>query len=207
MARPVVSAAAEQLYAYLGALATDDESTDWQLLKYCDSLAAMVEPLFDWVSDTDAMPGWAILFNADEAPVEALPWLAQFVGVQLSEGAPEAEARTAIKAHLGFARGTPAAIEAAAARYLVGPKRVRIQERFAQGVDNPYGLWIRVFTPDTPDGAQVLQAILGQKPAGVLLDFAVADGQTYDDLNLAFASFNAVNAAYASFEELRTDIP
>lgn len=207
MARPVVSAAAEELYGYLGALTNDDEATGWQLLLYCDSLASMVEPLYDWVSDTDEFPGWTSPFNVDEAPVEVLPWLAQFVGVALLQGLTEEQAREAIAAHLGFNRGTPAAIVAATQRYLVGARRVRFQERFAYGAANPYGLWIRVYTPDTPDGSLVLKSILEQKPAGILLDFDVADGQTYTDLNAAFASFNAVNAAYGSFEEVRTDIP
>lgn len=205
--RPVVSAAGEDLYAYLGALAHEDEENDWQLLLFADAWATMVEPLFSWVSDSDDFVGWSRLFNADEAPPGALPYLAQFVGARLLQGLTEEQIRDTIKTHAGFERGTSGAVVAATKRYLLEPKRVQIRERFGFGADHPYRLFIRVYTPDVIDRAAVVRSILEQKPGAIRLDFDVIDGQTYDDLQSRFATYDDVDAEYDSYEELRTDIP
>jgi hypothetical protein len=77
----------------------------------------------------DGTPGWAILLDPDLCPAEALPYLAQFVGVKLPEGLTEAQQRFRIKATDGFNRGKPSAIIAAAQQFLTGNKTVIIRER------------------------------------------------------------------------------
>lgn len=61
----------------------------------------------DWVC------AWGKLLDVDLCPASALPYLGQYVGVQVPAGTPEAEARALIRAKAGTNRGTEAAVTAA----------------------------------------------------------------------------------------------
>jgi hypothetical protein len=57
------------------------------------------------------VPGYGKLLNPVEAPAEYLPWLGQFVGVEVKKTATETEARAEVKAESGLARGTRGSLE------------------------------------------------------------------------------------------------
>ncbi len=86
-ARPTdVSEIGEQLYAAVEPLATQDEPNGWALLRYCDALIAQAQPVRDIVRDRGANePGWSILLNLLKTPANALEYLAQYAGVDLSK--------------------------------------------------------------------------------------------------------------------------
>lgn len=194
---------AELVYAEMGAWGEADTSGD--LEKFVQALCAPVEPIYARVAETDVNPAWFTLFDPATCASEDLDYLAQYAGVVVTPDMTEADKRAAITAPTGFARGTPAAIEATIQRTLTGTKRVVIYERVG---GNAYQLAIRTLTTETPDEA-LTERVLRQdaKPAGLVLDYQAVDGQTYTDLDADYASYNAVNAAYASYDELADDLP
>lgn len=208
MARPEVSSAAEELYASLGVLASEDEDNDWHLLKFCDALVeglgiAMIDT---YVSDSDDRPGWQIVFDPDDSPEEALPYLGQFVGVELEPELTVAEQRLKIKLPEGFRRGTLAALEAAIQRTLTGSKTVLIEER-PDG--EAYQLYIRTFASETPSEDATLAAILTQKPIGIVLEpaYEAITGQSWDDLQASATDWDDVESTYADWSEVRSTLP
>src|SRR5690242_6226224 len=124
MTRPAVGSTSEQLFDALGALGDADEDVGWHLLSFCDALCTGCgfEQLNTYVADRDDLPGWAAIFDPNLCPDEALPYLAQFVGVQFDPRLTETERRAALIAHEGWRRGTPAAMISAAQRTLTGGK-------------------------------------------------------------------------------------
>lgn len=210
---PTVSNAALELYEALDPAFTDgDEDRGWPTLILCDVLTAGdVARLHDYVTDQDdGTPGWVILLDPDRAPVETLPWLAQFVGATLRPDMNEAQRRAAIKAPEAFGRGTRDAIIAVAQRRLTGVKRVILDERSdgTIGVDKPWQMRIRTLVAETPDPAATEREIRAeQKPIGIVLTYAAIDGQTWGDVKANYATWADVEAAYANWGEVATDLP
>jgi len=205
MDRPIVSAAAEELYGFLEAFVIEDEEAEtWQTLLLCEALmGGTAQIVWDWVTDRADMFGWAYLLNADLTDANALPWLAQFNGTKLREDMTEQERRDAIKAPAGFNRGTLAYVTEAPKQYLTGTRAVYVRER--EG--GAYRLHMRTLLWETPDEPAALAAILLQKPGGIVLDYDVITGQDWIDLMADHASWNAVTADYVDWDELRSEIP
>ena len=205
MDRPVVSAAAEELYEFLEAFVVEDEEEEtWQTLLFCEALmGGTAQTVWNWVTDRTDMLGWAYLFNADLADANALPWLAQFNGTKLREDMTEQEQRDAIQVPAGFNRGTLDAIINAAKPYLTGDKTVIVRERLG----GAYILNVRTLAGETPDEDAVRAALLLQKPAGIVLQYNFDVGQTWTHLQSDHASWNAVIADYVDWDELRTEPP
>ncbi len=200
MDRPIVSQAAERIYERLAPVAAQDEQTGWQLLRFVDAVVTSLQGrLLDWVSETDEHVSWGMLLDADEAPPEALPWLAQFVGEDLSDDMTVADQRTAIKTHAGFDRGTPAAMAASVRRLLTGSQHVEIIERAG---DDPYLLAVVTYTAETPDEDRVMAALLKHKPAGVVMIYAVVDGQTYNAIESGYDDYADLLGTYPSYQSV-----
>jgi hypothetical protein len=190
--RPEVSQAAELLYGRLWPQTIGDEANEWHLLLFCEALAGtLFEKVRSYVADRPTMLGWEVIFNVDECPPEALPYLAQFVGVHFEPSLTVAEQRAKIKERPAFRRGTLAAIEAATKQHLTGSKFVFIEER-AEG--HAYRLMIRTFTVHTPEPAVTLADILTQKPAGILLDYKAMVGKTYAQWRKEYKTYTGVKA-------------
>lgn len=204
MPRPVVTPTTEIAYAGLGPLTEPDEATDWQLLRFLDALMVQLDEVEKLSRDTEQHVGWGRLLDLDAAPDEALPWLAQLVGVVALKGLDPASQRIRIGEAAGWNRGTPAAIRGAMKQYLTGSRTTQIFERY-QG--NPYRLRVRTFTSETPDPAAVEKAVRDLKPAGIVLQYDVSLGQAYDELNASYASYDAVQAAHATYNDVLYGIP
>lgn len=190
---------AEALYDALTPL--NDPDPDGALQTWCEQFCAPVERIWERLAETEDQPGWAVLFDADNCPAYALPWLAQFVGVRIEDQWSEQEIRDAIKTPTGWKRGTPAAMITAAAATLTGAKSVGFIER--SGGD-AYALAVRTLTSETPDPAGTEAAIRRQKPIGIILDYQAIAGQTYLDVDADFSSYTALEAAYDDYFDLAT---
>lgn len=200
MARPVVSSTAEDLYAALGAFTVGDEAQDWALLKATEALClAFVEPVAELVEERDGRVPWQILFDPELCPVAYLPLLAQFTGSTLTGSMTEAERRAAIALPEGWSRGTRAALIQAIQRTLTGSKNVAFVERYT---GSAYKLAVRTQTSETPSEAATLAAILGQKPIGIVLDYDSITGQTYADVDAAYADYAALEADNVDYSEV-----
>jgi hypothetical protein len=205
--RPAVSDAAERLFTSLGPWSrADSELTGWALLHFCESIAGRYQDILSIVeSGDDGEPGWSAVLDANRAPATWLPWLAQFVGVRLPPGLSEEAQRLRIKSTDGFRRGSPDAVRAAAKQYLIGPDgtpdsaSVFVLERHG----SPYRLTVSTYEAQTPDVDKVYQAVLEQKPAGLVLNpITVLTGVDYLALRDTHVDYTAVRSAYTDYSDV-----
>jgi len=195
---------ADRLYWMLGPLAGQDPAYGWALLILCNAVGQMFQELEDLARDSPDGPGWSALLDITRCPDEALPWLAQFVGVRLLPDSSPADQRARILATDGWRRGTPAALVSATQATLTGTKRVTLRER--DGGD-AYALRVQTLTGETPDPTATQNAILSQKPAGLVLTYQTIPGQDYTTLKTAKANYAAVKSSYATYTGVLMDQP
>lgn len=183
---------------------SDMPNTD--LETYVGAISSMFEQSEDAVRDGLGNPPFSMMFQPDTCPVAALPWLGQFVGVQPEKQSQfetdddfYARQRQRIKDHLGFARGSAAAMLAAAGSYLTGNKTVLFRERDG----SPYHLTVVTRVAETPDPDKVLKALTDLKPAGITLDYHTIAGRDFAEVKALNATFAAATAAYPTFNDMR----
>lgn len=176
--RPAVAAISEEVYEGLTAWARADRDV-WDLLTYVDSMMSGLQSISDMVRDSDEHPGWARLLDVHATPPEALPWLAQFVGVTPLRGLSDEAQRLRIQEAAGFQRGSSAAIRAAAQQFLTGSRLVDVIERDG---GNPWRFRVRTYLRETPNAKAVYDAVAALKPAGLVFIHEVQAGISIDDL-------------------------
>jgi hypothetical protein len=201
---------AERLYAMLAPLAQVDAENGWSLLIYVNAIGQMFQLIEDLVRDSDAGPGWSLLLDLDRCPDEALPWLAQFVGVRVPSNLTPDQQRAYIASTAGFRRGTLAALRGAAAATLTGARTVHITERSGDPAHKPeYAYYLDVTTYDsqTPNAAATQAALLSQKPGGLVLRYASVPGQTWAQLKASGRTWAQVKSDYPTWDDVRADQP
>lgn len=201
----------DELYRRMLPLAYADEENGWALFHLCCVIGSMFQPIEDLVRDSDAGPGWSAIYDIDRCPSEGLPWLAQFRGVSLppqiagqSDEDYDLEMRDWIRRADGMNRGGPDAIVAAAQRRLTGTKTVTLSER--DGGD-AYQLVVSTLDDETPDPDGTLADIVSQKPAGLVLNHQESVSITWAALEAADADWTAVLAEFATWDEVRLNLP
>jgi hypothetical protein len=200
----------QRLYGMLAPLAQYDPSYGWSLLIFVNAATLAYEQVEAWVRDTPDGPGWSLLLDVNRCPPEALPWLAQLVGVRLLASDDDATDRERITATDGFNRGTPAAIKAAAQATLTGNRSVFVTERAHDPADTPnyaYYLAVQTYAGQTPNPAATLTALQLQTPAGIILTYTCTTGQIYSQVVTGHATYAALKAAYPTYQAVWTDTP
>jgi hypothetical protein len=201
---PPIGPFATDVYAEIEPLTYADASNAWALRLYLDAIGTMFDEVETYGRDgPNGEPGWSILLDLNRAPTKALPWLGQFVGVNVPSTLDDATARSRIYDKHNFTRGTVAAIISGAQATLTGTKDVIVQERYT---GDPYKLWVGTRTSQTPDSAVTLAALMREKPAGILLTYQTITGQTFDEL-LADGTFSHAYTTYATMQGLLMDQP
>jgi hypothetical protein len=201
---------AARLYAALAPLAYAEESTSWALLVYCNALGVMYQLIEDLVRDTSDGPGWSLLLDLDRCPDWALPWLGQFAGVRVISGSTPDQMRARIASTDGFKRGTVAALMGAAQATLTGAKAVVFRERDHDPADTPnyaYYLSVRTYADQTPNPSATLAALMTQKPAGIVLNYAAASGQDWQQVKNDYATWGDVKSHYTDWLAVAVDEP
>jgi len=190
---PPLGSVGAELYDANHALAYADELNDYALATLCEAIGRMWQEIADLAEDRDGRPGWAVLVDVDTAPANALPWLAQIPGVQLTRGITEAQQRDEIRMRSGEARCRPASMRAAAEATMTGsPPSVRILER----TTSAWTLTVITRTAETPDPAATLAALMSQKVGGDILTHVVSDAALIDEGTRTInASASTINAA------------
>jgi hypothetical protein len=193
------------LYAELAPIAeqTDDAGKGYHLLAFCDALGRMFEQVNELVRDTDAGIGWSSIFDVDRAPPYALPWLGQLVGVTVDVTLPVESQRQQIRDEEGLARGTLAAIQAAPKPYLTGNQTVIVIERDG----SPYRTSVITYEDETLDEDAIRARLLAKKPAGIVLNYQVLPGQTWQQLLENHPTWQDVLDDYATWQDVRDDTP
>jgi hypothetical protein len=190
MARPVVSAVAEEWYEELETSQPGDEARGWPLLILLGGMGAAFGKLHDLVRDTEQGVGWSRVLDPDRALVDELPYTAQFAGVKLTPGITEAEQRAEITSPAAFNRGTPDGLRSAVAQTLTGNQYVFFKEQ--EG--SPYRVTVVTRTSETP----------AQKPAGLILTHMVTDVRTWLEVQQAGGNtWAGVAATYGTWAAAR----
>lgn len=179
---------ASQITESLGPFARESED----LGLFVEGLTAPMEEVYSIIGEEDQEFGWSVVLDPATCPEDALPWLAQFEGVELTEDMTVADRRAAIAAREGAARGRPETLRSRVIRTLTISRRVIIRERYN---DNAYLLQIRTLDSETPDEALTRAAILSQKPAGIVLDYETYTDGTYGELGVAYASYSEIDTS------------
>jgi len=201
---------AARLYVALGPVAEQDPTVGWSLLILCNAIGAMFQLVENWVRDTPDGPGWSLLLDLDRCPDEALGWLAQLVGVRLLPDTTPEQQRARIASTDGFKRGTRQALIGAAQATLTGAKTVVFRERSGDPADTPnYAYYLDVATYDsqTPDPTATLNALLAQKPGGIVLRYRTSPGQDYGQLRDSGRTYAQVKVDYPDYAAVRDDEP
>lgn len=196
----ILDALAPMLYA--------EADTDNALTDYLTGLSQPFELVETWASDTDTHIGWSLLLDVERCPVEALPWLAQIVGLTLDTSLSEADQRQQIEDVSNWKRGTPDAIKSVPAPYLTGSKTVIFRERYdGSGNDAPYYMEVITLASETTDATKVESAIRAQKAEGNILTYVNATGQDLQSVKDNFATLQDVKDTYATLGGLKTNTP
>lgn len=204
---PDLESFAALLYDALAPLATLDGQAEWHLAHYCGAIGVMFQSVADVARDTPDGPGWSAVLDLDRCPDAWLPWLAQFVGVDLLPGTSPADMRERIAGTGGFHRGTPEAIRVAAQATLTGTRTVYFRERYSGGADPPYTLQVVTLTTETPSPSATLAAILAQKPGGIVLDFHTVAGWDYTALKATAYTYATLKTKFYTYNDLRDNSP
>ncbi len=144
------------------------------LVDFITTFAEMFEPYETYAEDEDdGTTGYSRMLDPQRAPVEGLPWLAQWVGERLPTGLTEDQMRQWILDAPNQIRGTKKGIARAAQRKLTGTKTVALHPRFKSDGTADVD-WLTVFTleSETPDPNGVREDVLSVMPADIELDYA-----------------------------------
>ena len=205
---------AGRLYDMLAPVAQLDPLYAWSLLILCNAIGVPYQLVEDLVRDTPEGPGWSAIMDADRCPPDALPWLAQFAGVRIPPGMTDVDAQRAwVKSTDGFNRGTPSALIGAAKSTLTGAQRLIFRERdgAAQGdpssPDYAYHLTVYSYATETPDATATLNALLAQKPGGIVLHYHAATMQDYQNVKTTNASYAVVKSTFKDYAALAMNQP
>jgi P2-related tail formation protein len=172
----------------------------WQtpeLTAYNNAIGKMFEQV-------ELLSNWEIIFDVDNCPDYALPYLAQYVGARLTQGSSVAAQRNQIRRPTRQDRGTIYSIKQAIMPLLTGDQSVVIRERDGiSSTENAWRLTIITLTDETPDPQAVLNAILIVKPAGIVLNYANMQGQDWESVDLRYATWAAMKAANATWADTK----
>jgi Phage tail protein (Tail_P2_I) len=202
-AEPTLATIAERLRDRTAPLAPDDAAYGFAHAYLCGALGEILREVAEAFDPDGDIPPIAPLLDPELCPEWALPWLAQFVGVAIPQGATEAQARNLITQALGFRRGTRAAFEAALDA--LGIETAYFRER-ANG--DPYALEIVVPTSELPsDPSVVLPALMSQKPGGIVLTYRTVAGWDYTAMTTAGGTYTALKTKYLTYQGLTYNEP
>ena len=186
---------AYDLYMAMEPLHYAEAELGFPLAHYCMALGEM----FRRVDEITRQGETAVIMDPNTVPVAGIPWLGQFIGLTINPQWSEQNQRNYLYNRSGFQRGTPRGMAAAAQQFLTGTQTVMLYERYE---DNPWRLHVVTIDSETADPDLVLQALMNQKPAGIVLTYQEVSSETYDELAAAHATYNAVAAAHPDYDDI-----
>lgn len=135
-----------ELWGYLPEfLQISDQNNGYPFLLWLNGICSQLQIIDDLCRDTEQGIGWSVVMDVGRCPNFALPWLAQFVGVNIPGNimgtTPQQDTamRQAILAKNSFARGSVLGIVNGILAILGSGASVRIIERWP----DPYSLTIQ----------------------------------------------------------------
>lgn len=174
-----------------------EEEFGFSLLKFLRAIGESFAVQYQLTYGNESGDVWSLALDVDDTPDYAIGWLATLAGVRLPEGTPTKFARALIKDRPNRRRGTVRGITDAVQKTLTGTKRVDIIERDGSA----YRLTVKTYDAETPDPVATYKALLSQKPAGIVLDYQVIGGRTWDEATKTWDTAGTVtwnSSAYAA---------
>jgi hypothetical protein len=200
MAAPQYTKLGARLSARTAPLAPHDEDYDYAHGHLAEGMMRPYQQVAELVDPDDPYAPWVPLFYVDICPDWALPWLAQIVGVRLPASLSADDARTVIKELAQLQRGGPEAIKVVVGLFLTGSKTVFFRERDA---GDAYRLEVVTLENETPDPAAVQQAILLQKPAGIVLNYNLTTSWDHEALAGYYYLHSELPGLYPTHRDLK----
>lgn len=146
---PTVNPSTLELYEALGpAIIGPDPATGWVLLGWVDGPGHLRDEVASVVRWRAGRAGWQDLLDADRCPAWALPWLAQWVGVDLDPAWSTGQIREAIRTPLSWSRASVGVIRDAANRWLPSGEVVLVE--YAGGDEHAITITFDAAQLDTP---------------------------------------------------------
>lgn len=204
--RPVVSDAAERIYARLRPYQEGDDA-QWVLLHLCEAFAITLRKPTDAMRHDDVGSGQRRMYDSARAPAWSLDHLRQVVGLDpFPSTLPVIDQRIAIASTPRWRRCTPDAIKAVVRPYLVGKQRVTTVPRLS---GNRWHYGVQTYRADTPEANEplILAAIRKQKPTRFRFTFTVIDGWTLAEFEAAFDTLANAEGAFSTLSDLEHNNP
>ena len=196
---------ATELYQATAPLTYEDAELGYAWAKYLTSLGLILESEMTLTGGDGQYEAWTALADPGRCPTDWLNTLAQWAGLRNRSAYSEAELRQMIGPHApGLWRGTRDAMVAAARRFIGPTGTISFEER-ADG--DAYFLRVFTYTYEGGDPAQIEQALIAAKPAGINLDYEQRVGQTYLMMREKHATYADVKAAYHTYADAVSDLP
>jgi hypothetical protein len=194
------------LYDSVEPLTFDDEALGWPLANYLDAIGLILDEIAGLVrSDADGNDGWSAFADPMRCPDDFLFTLAQWAGVRYPRRMSTEDLRILIGPHApGIWRGTKQALLDTVARYLTPGGSMYFEER-ADG--DAYKLRIHTYAYDTLDAAALENELLAQVPAGLILEYAMQEGLSYDELRQQVANYAEMRARFENYRAVVTYVP
>ena len=150
------------------------------LERYLEAVAKPMEAVAEIAEESGEqgkagwVPSYGVIFNPATCPAKFLPFLGQFVGVEVPKTATEAEARELIKVESGLSRGTLASLQAAI-KMVLGASFFFVQERTSKaGSEAAYHVNILVGLGKA--SVALTEAIERTIPGGIMFSVLEVEG-------------------------------
>ena len=167
----------ELIFSALASFHAEDDEDD-HLRTYCEALALPAELVYSIIAPREDGAGWERMLDPYGCPAGVLPFLAQWVGVEIQPEWSEAQTRAEIAEPTSWKRGQKPSMETAAKRHLTGSALLILNENVPEvGV-----LYARTLLVETPDPALTEADIESQKPAWMVLDYEAISGVSWADV-------------------------
>jgi hypothetical protein len=205
-APPFQTEVGQDLYDAIEPLTWADAGLGFPLAIYLDCCALILEETAQLVrASDDDDDGWSAFADPTRCPTDYLFTLAQWAGIRYPSRMSESDLRTMIGPHApGLWRGTKGAILAAVQRYLIPGGQLYFEER-ADG--DPYKLRIFTYEYDTLSETGIRAELRNVVPAGLIVDFEVRVGQSYDMVKDSGRTYDEVLAKYGTYDTLLNSLP
>ena len=201
MTRPDMTVVGAELYDAVAPLTYADESLGWPLALYLSANGLMLEEVAALVrASDDGSDGWTAFADPARCPDSFLYTLGVWAGVRFPRRMTLSDLRDIIGPQApGVWRGTKGAILSAVRRYLVEGSTIFFEER-ADG--NAYHLRIFTYDSETLNEDAIRDELLGAIPAGLVVNYEVREGQTYDQLEAGVTSYDDMSSTWSSYDEV-----
>jgi len=201
-AGPALTPTGERLYAQLApTFFGEDSQYGWAGAHLCAALATMFDQTVTVVM-TPGKPLYAVLGEPMNIPAAWLPWLAQFVGLTLTQSPSVAVSRQWIDAPLGYTRGKVSAMVLAAQATLTGAKTIYFYPRYG---GSAFLIKAATNTAETPNPAATQEAIESMMAAWDVLEYAVLTGGTLAVLEAAHPTLALLEAAHSTVSSMELE--